>query len=368
MYFRWHLGWCNETYLPNSRGFDEFRGIWHSGTDHYSYLDNSQDAYDLHSGTDADYTYNGQYSTDTYANYAQTLIEAHDANDPLFMYVASNTIHTPWEVDTSYKSQYRGYGLSTARKKASAMVTATDDLVGTIKDSLESKGMWDNTVFIFVSDNGGLATGGASNWPLRGAKETYFEGGMRVPAFMYSPLFDGHITANTDNECLFHVSDFFPTIIGLLGGTTSGLDGIDQWESIIDGGSGCQRTNILHDITVNYDGSIKTAFYRDGNYKLMIGDAGENSGWYHPDDQEDAELGDAYDESLEYLFDVSGDDYEVTNLRYDDSYADIVADMTTAINSYLGSIVDFELSGVCSTANSINDNNEWYTGCCNWSS
>ena len=98
MYFRWHLGWCNETYLPNSRGFDEFRGIWHSGTDHYSYLDNSQDAYDLHSGTDADYTYNGQYSTDTYANYAQTLIEAHDANDPLFMYVASNTIHTPWEV------------------------------------------------------------------------------------------------------------------------------------------------------------------------------------------------------------------------------------------------------------------------------
>ena len=154
----------------------------------------------------------------------------------------------------------------------------------------------------------------------------------------------------------------------MLGGTTSGLDGIDQWESIIDGGSGCQRTNLLHDITVNYDGSIKTAFYRDGNYKLMIGDAGDNTGWYHPDDQEDAELGDAYDNSLEYLFDVSGDDYEVTNLRYDDFYADIVADMTEAINSYVDSIVDFELSGVCTVANCINSDNEWYTGCCNWSS
>ena len=100
----------------------------------------------------------------------------------------------------------------------------------------------------------------------------------------------------------------------------------------------------------------------------MIGDAGDNTGWYHPDDQEDAELGDAYDNSLEYLFDVSGDDYEVTNLRYDDSYADIVADMTEAINSYVDSIVDFELSGVCTVANCINSDNEWYTGCCNWSS
>ena len=138
---KWHLGWCNETYLPNSRGFDEFRGIWHAGTDHYTYLDNGKDAYDLHSGTGADYTYNGQYSTDAYAAYAETLIDAHDANDPLFMYVATNTIHTPWQVDTSYKRQYRSYGLSNSRKTASAMVTATDDLVGSIQASLESKGM-----------------------------------------------------------------------------------------------------------------------------------------------------------------------------------------------------------------------------------
>ena len=51
----------------------------------------------------------------------------------------------------------------------------------------------------------------------------------------------------------------------------------------------------------------------------------------------------------------------------DDAYASIVADMTAAINSYASSIVDFELSGTCSTDDCINSANEWYTGCCNWS-
>ena len=198
--YRWHVGWCNETYLPNARGFDTYKGIWHSGTDHYSYLDNDQDSYDLHSNLEPDYTYDGNYSTDTYASYAQSVIEAHDTSSPMFLYVASNTMHTPWEAPTEYKSQYNGYGLTRTRKIASAMVTATDDLIATIKQSLESKGMWENTVFIFASDNGGLATGGASNWPLRGSKTTYFEGGLRVPSFLYSTLFDGHLTPGSSNN------------------------------------------------------------------------------------------------------------------------------------------------------------------------
>ena len=251
------------------------------------------------------------------------------------------------------------------------MVTATDDLVATIKASLEDKNMWDNTVFIFISDNGGAATGdegGASNWPLRGSKTTYFEGGLRVPSFLYSPLFQGHIKPNTTNDCLFHISDFFPTIIGLLGGSSSGLDGIDQWESMVDGSSGCQRTRLLHDLTLNQDGSIGKAFYRAGNYKLMVGDAGHYvSGWYHPDDQADRELAEAYDKSLEYLFDVVNDETELFNLRYEAAYADIVANMTADINSYVNTVYDFAVSGQCSPNDCIDDNNHWYTGCCNWS-
>ena len=60
---KWHIGWCNQTYLPNSRGFDAYRGIWHSGAGHYRYLDLRQEAYDLHSDLNIDTTYVGTYST-----------------------------------------------------------------------------------------------------------------------------------------------------------------------------------------------------------------------------------------------------------------------------------------------------------------
>ena len=161
---------------------------------------------------------------------------------------------------------------------------------------------------------------------------------------------------------MFHISDYFPTIIGLLGGSTSGLDGIDQWESLTSGT--CQRSNLLHDITLSSDGSIETAFYRDGNYKLIIGDAGDNSGWYDTE-QTDQELGDAYDATLQYLFDVSSDEREITNLRYDEDYADVVTSMTNSINNFVDSVYDFEIRGRCSTEDCIDANGAWYTGCCN---
>ena len=131
----------------------------------------------------------------------------------------------------------------------------------------------------------------------------------------------------------------------------------------------CQRTSLLHDITLNNDGSISSAFYREGNYKLLIGDVGTNTGWYDTD-QTDAEIGDAYDSSLEYLFDVSGDDYEVTNLRYDDAYADLVTSMKATIDTFVPEVYDFGISGRCSIDDCIdtscgNAAGCWTSGCCN---
>ena len=81
------------------------------------------------------------------------------------------------------------------------MVTAIDDVVLQIKDALETKGMLDNSIIIFASDNGGQpVSGGANNLPLRGGKNSWFEGGLKTPSFIYSPLFDGTLNTGSDNE------------------------------------------------------------------------------------------------------------------------------------------------------------------------
>ena len=77
-----------------------------------------------------------------------------------------------------------------------------DYTISVIKQSLEDNGLSGNTVFVFASDNGGQANGGASNWPLRGGKDTLWEGGTRVPSFVYSELFDGASYQNTTNDWL----------------------------------------------------------------------------------------------------------------------------------------------------------------------
>ena len=75
------------------------------------------------------------------------------------------------------------------------MISALDDALGALIESLTSAGMINDTIIVFSSDNGGQPTaGGASNVPLRGAKNTWFEGGLRVPSFIYSPLFDSSMT------------------------------------------------------------------------------------------------------------------------------------------------------------------------------
>ena len=81
-----------------------------------------------------------------------------------------------------------------------AMATAIDDAVGALVTALTDAGMMDNTILVFSSDNGGQpSAGGASNAPLRGAKNTWWEGGIRVPSWIYSPLFDSSIAGSTSN-------------------------------------------------------------------------------------------------------------------------------------------------------------------------
>ena len=121
-----------------------------------------------------------------------------------------------------------------------------DDSVKRLIDALTSKGVINNTIFIFASDNGAApselgpaveAINHGQNWPFRAGKGSCFEGGVRVPAFIWSPLLKrrGRIT-----EQLFHAVDWLPTLWEAAGGnpaelTNEGLDGVSHWKSLLQG-------------------------------------------------------------------------------------------------------------------------------------
>ena len=88
-------------------------------------------------------------------------------------------------------------------------------------------------LFWYVQDNGGLVKqGGGSNWPLRGFKGSLWEGGIRGVAFVH-----GNVLGRSQivSKELMHVSDWYPTLVGLAGGSLDGtlpLDGVDQWKTL----------------------------------------------------------------------------------------------------------------------------------------
>merc|ERR1712240_166202 len=95
------------------------------------------------------------------------------------------------------------------------MVLDMDLAVHDIVDTLKDTGLYNDTIIVFTSDNGGAISHGASNYPLRGTKGTLFEGGTRVPTFIHAPHILRHKNVVSNN--LVHISDWMPTILSMAG-------------------------------------------------------------------------------------------------------------------------------------------------------
>lgn len=100
------------------------------------------------------------------------------------------------------------------------MLTKLDESVGKVVDALEKNGMLQNSIIVFSTDNGGPAAGfnqnAASNWPLRGVKNTLWEGGVRGTGLVWSPLID---KAKRVGKQLMHITDWLPTLLKASGET-----------------------------------------------------------------------------------------------------------------------------------------------------
>ncbi|XP_062284700.1 arylsulfatase I-like [Scomber scombrus] len=300
---KWHLGFYRKACLPTRKGFDSFFGSLTGSVDYYSY--GSCDGpglcgYDLHDDESVAWGQEGKYSTVLFTQRARKILESYDPTDkPLFLLLSLQAVHTPLQTPKSYIYPYRDMA-NVARRKFAAMVSTVDEAVRNVTYALRKYGYYRNSVIIYSTDNGAQPFTGGSNWPLRGRKGTYWEGGMRGVAFVHSPLLKRRRRVS---KALLHITDWFPTLVGLAGGNISqsqGLDGFDVWPTISEGKES-PRQEILHNIDPLHksvapsttarsgqiippqpvwDTSVQAAI-RVGDWKLLTGDPGHGD-WVPP--------------------------------------------------------------------------------------
>lgn len=185
---KWHLGATKKLH-PLNRGFDEFYG--HLGGGH-RYLPEELNLRDSYAATNEYESYRTwimknhnpvapkKYLTDEFSDEAVSFVER-NADQPFFLFLSYNAPHTPLQATEKYLARFPDI-TDEKRKTYAAMVSAVDDVVGRVLESLRKKEVEENTIVFFLSDNGGPETKNASdNGPLRGGKGDAWEGGFRVP-------------------------------------------------------------------------------------------------------------------------------------------------------------------------------------------
>ena len=231
---KWHLG-KQEQHHPLSRGFDEYYGMLAGGSTYIDSRDEGVESWPARNAptvrTAANAIYDGrepveveEYITDVFRDKTVDFIERHK-DERFFLMLTPNAPHTPLQATKEYLDRYRHIEKDSTRIY-SAMVAAVDDYVGAVTSKLAELGLEDNTLFVFLSDNGcaGYVDGCCSNAPLRGNKRYYWEGGIRIPFLAKWP--DGLPPGTTYSEPVISL-DLFATIAAAAGSSATAQDSVN---------------------------------------------------------------------------------------------------------------------------------------------
>lgn len=281
---KWHMG-SPPDHTPRKYGFDSS----------YGYFDGQIDPYTHHyKNGDRSWHRNDQlvdeegHATDLITNEAVRIIESNHA-EPFFLYVTYSVPHTPLNEPEKWTAAYEGRIKDPSRKLYAASVTHMDYGIGRILESLGRKGLRENTLVVFSSDNGGQQNWSSkteyeghyankpqmvlgNNKPLRGWKGEVYEGGIRVPAMASWP----GVLAPSSLSHPIHIVDWMPTLCSLVGYSTEKdlkWDGKDVWPLI------CTRADKTEP-RVMYWKTPNAFAVRQGDWKLVVGKKKTNAELY----------------------------------------------------------------------------------------
>jgi len=267
---KWHLGHADKKYWPRQRGFDYQYGAMIGELDYFTH--------DEHGVLDwfrdnAPVKEEG-YTTTLLGADAVRLIETHDLAKPLYLYLAFNAPHTPYQAPKEYVDRYASIQDPTRRTYA-GMIACLDEQIGRVVAALDKRKMRENTLILFHSDNGGTRNAmfagvmadmskiriPCDNGPYREGKGTLFEGATRVCALANWP---GHIKPGVVDG-LIHAVDLYPTLAALAGASTEKckpLDGVNVWDTLAEN-KPSPRSEVVYNI------EPFRAAIRKGDWKLI---------------------------------------------------------------------------------------------------
>jgi arylsulfatase A-like enzyme len=252
---KWHLGNQNPA---SAVGFDHFYGFMGGEVDYLKHTD-KRDKPDWQ--RDGKQIEESGYTTYLFADEASKQIRNRDKTKPFYLQVAFNAPHVDLAAPEDLVAKHKSDGLY------GAVVEGLDIGIGRILTTLDEQGLRDNTLVIFVSDNGAPRRTG-SNAPLRGYKSSVDEGGIRTPAIVRWPK---RVPAGVKLDQPIAIIDLFPTIAAALNLPLTAelkIDGVNQWPAIA-GGKTLPRPAFLV-------ASSDIALF-DGDWKLVETNAGQRT-------------------------------------------------------------------------------------------
>ncbi|WP_228445480.1 arylsulfatase [Thalassotalea sp. HSM 43] len=297
MFGKWHLG-ENYPYRPQDQGFDHV--LIHGGG-------GVGQAPDYWGNTQFDDTYylNGEeksypgFSTDVWFDEAIRFVEKEATTDaPFFLYLSLNAPHVPWRAPEQYIAPYKAMGLGDDLANFYGMITNIDDNIARLRQAMQKSNVDENTIFIFMTDNGSSMAAKSQGEPLtrldqatiaaieaktghkltslnshmRQGKGSTYEGGHRVPFFIHWP--QGRLGQAKDiNDLTAHI-DVLPTLLDLANIDVSGVDtdGISLVPALRNEQTLPDRTLVVTNQRILHPSRQRPFAVMQGNWRYVHGD------------------------------------------------------------------------------------------------